>query len=61
MELKNVRTPEQMLDYLISDLTTYRSIYTKNSQRYGFFTELIGELYLVKEDYIHQTQKENEK
>lgn len=55
MELKNVRTPEQMIDYIIADLSTYRHIYTKSSQRYGYITELIGELSLIKEEYLCQT------
>lgn len=60
MLLKNVRTPEQMLDYIIADLTTYRCIYNQNSRRYGFFTEVIGELHLIKEEYNRQTQQEEE-
>lgn len=60
MELKNVRTPEQMLDYLIADLSTYRHIYTRNSQRYGFITEIIGEMSLIKEEYVRQTRMEDD-
>lgn len=61
MELKNVRTPEQMLDYLISDFKTYRNVfYRPNEHRYNIITELLGEMYLIKEEYVHQTEMENE-
>ena len=49
--LGELKTPEDMLDYIIEYLKTGRSIYRKGERRYSFYTEVINDLDILKESF----------
>lgn len=51
MKMQDIKTPEEMLDYIIEHIKTSRHIYKKGEKKYSFYTELIEDLELLKEGY----------